>query len=307
MERVTIYQFTDPICVWSWGNEAVIRALRYLYEDKIRIEYVMGGLVEDISTLYDLKGSKDDIIRRSNEIFARNWATASQKHGMPVMVGHNFALFSERYPSSFPQNIAYEAAKRLNPRKAKSFLRRIREATFLEGKRTSQIDILIKLATQVGYDAAKFIDEYTTGSAQADFMQDRIMCKRNGVTGFPSYIIKNDSTKIFLRGYQNLQTMQSIISRLSEDRIKPRKVGPSVANVIDFIKLYERVFPVEIETAFKLDKDQTDLIISELRQNRKISCNQTGNGYMITVMNKEHHHHKTHKSPNAKKSEKIEA
>ena len=31
MERITIYQFTDPICVWSWGNEAVIRALRYLY------------------------------------------------------------------------------------------------------------------------------------------------------------------------------------------------------------------------------------------------------------------------------------
>lgn len=307
MERITIYQFTDPICVWSWGNEAVIRALRYLYEDKIRIEYVMGGLVEDISTLYDLKGSKDEIIRRSNEIFAKNWATAAEKHGMPVMVGHNFALFSERYPSSFPQNIAYEAAKRLNPRRAKAFLRRIREATFLEGKRTSQIDVLIKLATQVGYDAAKFIDEYTTGSAQADFMQDRMMCKRNGVTGFPSYIIKNDTTKVFLRGYQNLSTMQTLISRLSEDRIKPRRVGPSVANVMDFIKLYERVFPVEIETTFKLDKDKTDLIISELRRIHKISCTEVGNGFMISVATRESHHHKTHKHTNAKKGEKIEA
>ncbi|MEE1103168.1 MAG: DsbA family protein, partial [Alistipes sp.] len=214
MNNITIYQFTDPICVWSWGNDAVLRAIEYLYGDKIRIEYVMGGLVEDISTLYDLKGSKLEIVRRSNQIFAENWNAASLRHGMPVAT-HNFALFSERYPSSFPQNIAYEAAKRLNPQKAKHFLRLLREATFIEGKRTSQIDIIIKEATRAGFCAAKFIDEYTTGSAQTDFMQDRMKCKRNGVTGFPSYTIRNDDTKIFLRGYQNFSTMQALISRLS--------------------------------------------------------------------------------------------
>lgn len=310
MNRITIYQFTDPICVWSWGNEAVIRALNYLYGEKIRIEYVMGGLVEDIATLYDLKGSKLEIIRRSNEIFAENWSAASLRHGMPV-VTHNFSLFSERYPSSFPQNIAYEAAKKLDHRRAKRFLRRIREATFIEGKRTSQIDVLIKLATETGYDAAKFIDEYTTGSAQADFMQDRMKCKRYGVTGFPSYIVRNDDTKIFLRGYQNLSTMQTLIARLSENRIKPRRIGPSIANVTEFIKLFEHVFPAEIEVAFKLDKEKTDMIINDMQQSHRIRCREVGNGRIISLLEAESASSKSEKGVNSKnsrgKSVKIEA
>ena len=38
MERITILQFTDPICIWCWGNEPVMRAIEYLYGDKIKIE-----------------------------------------------------------------------------------------------------------------------------------------------------------------------------------------------------------------------------------------------------------------------------
>jgi hypothetical protein len=229
---------------------------------------------------------------------------------MPVAT-HNLALFSERYPSSFPQNIAYEAAKRLNPQKAKRFLRLLREATFIEGKRTSQIDIIIKEATRAGFCAAKFIDEYTTGSAQADFMQDRMKCKRNGVTGFPSYIIRNDDTKIFLRGYQNFSTMQALISRLSADKVKPRRIGPSKTNVIDFIKHYGRVFPVEIEVAFNLDKDKTDLIINELAHNRKIKYEEIGNGHIISPISTEWTQKKedisSEENQNNKKQRKIEA
>lgn len=303
MERITIYQFTDPICVWSWGNDAVMRALEYLYAEKIRIEYVMGGLVEDISSLYDLKGSKLEIIRRSNEIFAENWRAASLRHGMPV-VTDGMMLFSERYPSSFPQNTAYEAAKRLDPQKAKKFLRRIREATFIEGKRTSQIDILIKEATRVGYCAAKFIDEYTTGSAQADFMQDRMKCKRNGITGFPSYIIRNDETKVFLRGYQNFSTMQAIISKLSCEKIKARRVGASMANVLDFIRHYERVFPIEIEIAFNIDSEQATQIICNLEQNHKISREKIEGGYIITPLKGENDHKKETKHHENKESKR---
>ena len=195
MERITILQFTDPICVWCWGNEPVLRAIEYLYGDKVRIEFIMGGLVEDISTLYDIRGEKAEVIQRANQIITRNWLAASQKHGMPV-VDTGLKLFSERYPSSFPQNIAYEAARRIESSAAKQFLRRIREATFVEERRTSQIDVLIELAVEVGIDAARFIDEYTTGTAQNDFMKSRMKCRRNGVTGFPSYLIKNTNTKI---------------------------------------------------------------------------------------------------------------
>ena len=282
MNRIKIYQFTDPVCVWCWGNEPVIRALDYLYGDKIDIEFVMGGLIEDITTLYDLSGPKNTIISRANEIIANNWIAASARHGMPVNV-EEMSLFSERYPSSFPQNIAYEAAKRINPTVAKKFLRRIREATFIEQRRTSQMDILVELATEVGFDAAQFIDEYTTGSASGDFMQERMKCRRNGITGFPSYLIREGSTKIILGGYQNLSTLHTVIGRLSGGKIRPRKVGPSQANLMDFIQRYETVYPVEIEVAFALDRARTDLMISELIKAKKITSQNVGNGERLCI------------------------
>lgn len=282
MSRITIYQFTDPVCVWCWGNEPVIRALDYLYGDKISIEFVMGGLIEDITTLYDLSGPKSIIVERANEIIANNWIAASARHGMPVNTEH-MSLFSERYPSSFPQNIAYEAAKRINPAMAKRFLRRIREATFIEQRRTSQMDVLVELATETGFDAAQFVDEYTTGSAPIDFMHERMKCRRNGITGFPSYLIKNDSTKIILGGYQNLSTLHTIIGRLSDGKIRPRRVGPSLSNLMEFIRRYQSTYPVEIEVAFALDRDRTDLMVEQLIKSGKIISSTAGNGQRLTL------------------------
>ena len=284
MEKITIYQFTDPVCVWCWGNEPVMRAIDYLYGNKVGVEYIMGGLIEEITTLYDLKGSKRQIIERANAIMAEHWLSASERHGMPVNTRH-MALFSERYPSSFPQSIAYEAARRIDATAAKRLLRRIREATFVEARRTSQIDVLIELAAEVGIDTARFIDEYTTGEAQNDFSQSRMKCRRNGITGFPSYLIKNASTKISLGGYQNISTFHTIIGRLSEGKIKPRRLGPSLANVTDFMRRYQTAYPVEIEVTFGLDRDRTDLMIDELIRAGRLTSEQVGNGRRLAIAN----------------------
>ncbi len=307
MDKITIYQFTDPVCVWCWGNEPVMRAIDYLYGNKVNVEYIMGGLIEEISTLYDLKGSKRQIIERANALIAENWISASERHGMPVNTRH-MALFSERYPSSFPQNIAYEAAHRIDRTMAKRFLRRIREATFIESRRTSQIDVLIELAVEVGFDAARFIDEYTAGEAQHDFIHARMKCRRDGITGFPSYLIRTDSTKITLGGYQNLSTFHAIIGRLSEGKIKPRRLGPSIANITDFMRRYQRAYPVEIEVAFGLDRDRTDLMIEELIRMGRLTSEQVGNGHRLAItdaakvsrstrrIKQNHHEHKTSSS-----------
>lgn len=277
MDQITIYQFTDPTCIWCWGNEPTMRAIDYLYGDKVRIEFIMGGLIEDISTLYNIEGSKEHIITEANHRIHENWLIASHRHGMPVSE-EPLTLYTEQYRSSFPQNIAYEAAKRIDKLKSKSMLRRLREATFLENRRTSQMDVLIELAIQAGLNAAEFIEQYTYGDAQADFMRDRLTCRRNGITGFPSYMACADNTNIILGGYQNLSTLQRIISRLSKDRIKPRRLGATLQNIRNFIKHYSICYMAEIEVAFSLDKAKTDLIIDTLLKEGSIMAESAGNG-----------------------------
>jgi hypothetical protein len=143
------------------------------------------------------------------------------------------------------------------------------------------MDVLIELAAEAGLGAAQFIDHYTYGTAQADFMQDRMKCRRNGITGFPSYLIKDGHTNIILGGYQNLATFHTVISRLSSGKIKPRRVGPSIANIMAFIKRYKRVYPAEIEVAFSLDKDRTNLMIAELILSRRIASQSVGEGQCL--------------------------
>lgn len=298
MERITILQFTDPICVWCWGNEPVLRAIDYLYGEKVKIEYIMGGLVEDITTLYALTGEKQEIIEHANQTIVKNWHIASDKHGMPVVAG-DVKLFTERYPSSFPQNIAYEAAKRIDSKLASGFLRKLREATFIYGRRTSQIDVILDIATQAGYNAATFIDEYTAGNAHADFMQDRMICRRYGITGFPSYVVRNGDTEIIIGGYQNLNTFHTLIKRLSAGKIKPRHIGPSIANMLDFIHRYQSVYPVEIETTFALDRYQTDLMITQAIASRQLLAEPVGNSKRLICNNLALQTRKRH-SPKAK-------
>ncbi len=288
MSKITIYQFTDPTCIWCWGNEPMLRAIDYLYGDKVAVEFIMGGLVEDVTTLYDFDGPVSLIIERANARIAENWHAASARHGMPVTREY-MNLYTERYTSSFPQNVAYEAAKRVDKTKAKLFLRRIREATFVENRRTSQIDVLMELATESGLDSVQFIDQYTYGGAQTDFMQDRMKCRRNGITGFPSYLIREGATNIILGGYQNLATMNTIISRLSDGKIKPRRVAPSIANVLDFIKQYKRVYPVEIEVAFSLDKARVDLMIEGMCREHRVEKEVAGNGVCIRLCKARRH------------------
>lgn len=277
MERLKIYQATDPTCGWCWGNEPLIRALEYLYGEKIEIEYIMGGLVEDITTLYPTKGSTEQRIEEANKRIHANILSASARHGMPVS-REPMTLYTEQYRSSFPQNIAYEAAKRLDTHKAKLMLRRLREATILENRRTSQLDQIIEIASEVGLNAAEFIDLYTYGDAQADFMQDRMRCQRNGINGFPSYIAIANSTKVILNGYQRLSTLHNVIARLSGGKVKPRRIGPTLRNVATFIKDYGSVFPVEIEVVFSLDKAKTDLMIDTLLKEGKIEAEEVGTG-----------------------------
>jgi putative protein-disulfide isomerase len=91
----------------------------------------MGGLVQDITSLYDSYNNIGGDPDRSNKNIARHWVDASARHGMPVK-SEGFKLFSKEHPSTYPQNIAYKAAQ--IPALANKFLRRIREASAAEAR-----------------------------------------------------------------------------------------------------------------------------------------------------------------------------
>lgn len=275
-----IIEFTDPVCTWCFGSEPILRKLQARYKDQIRIRFVMGGLVEDIHQFLDEYNhiGGDPIL--SNQAIVSHWSEASLRHGMPVRT-EGFALFDEDYPSTYPQNIAFKAAQMENEVLAHRFLRRMREATAAEAKKTSRMEVLTELVSEVGLDVPLWLQRMEDGSALKAFQEDQKIMHQYGVTGFPSFLIRYGKKELLLRGYQKYATFQSIIKMLAGGHVHEIGLGKTPEDVLDFIAFYERVTPKEIEEVFDFRKEVAHAIVETLRKDGYVKITPVGNGYYI--------------------------
>ena len=250
MKRIIITNFTDPVCVWCWGTEPVIRALETHYPDQIEFRYVMGGLVDNIDNFADPGNGISAGSQGANDQIMSHWLESSPRHGMPINA-EGFHLFSQAHPSTYPQNIAYKAAQLADPDKADFFLRRLREATLTEGKVTSDPDVLIELASEAGVDISGFIKALRSGDAEKKFKTDLAITGISGVRGFPSFSIKtSEAREVLLRGYKTYEDFREVISYLTDDSLRPVDVKPSLEALDGLLEKTPRLAPEEVRLAF---------------------------------------------------------
>ncbi len=199
----------------------MFRKLETHFPDEIEFRYVMGGLVENIEEKWDpANGIGHADIPQINRQIEAHWIDASRRHGMPVK-GIGFNLFSREYPSTYPQNIAYKAARMVDRTKADRFLRRMREASAAEYLKTSHPDVLDKLASEVGLDLKEFHRYLEDGSAEKDFKEDLKITRAFAVTGFPTCLVSYGAKQILLRGYNTYHTFVEEIEMASNSKLRP--------------------------------------------------------------------------------------
>jgi len=277
---IEITEFTDPVCTWCWGSEPVLRKLETRFGEQVRIGYIMGGLVQDITSFYDSHNDIGGDPDRSNRNIARHWVDASERHGMPVR-SEGFKLFSREHPSTYPQNIAYKAAQMQDQALAHKFLRRIREASAAEARQTNKTEILLELASEVGLDIARFLDDFTHGPAQQAFEQDLAITARYGARGFPSFLLKYGEKEMVIRGYKGYEEFKALIGHLSGGAIQERPVPANEETIMAFITRYGSAAPVEVQMTFDLTNDELKNAINSLLNKQLIGKREAGNGYFI--------------------------
>ncbi len=278
---VEITEFTDPVCTWCWGSEPVLRKLETRFGEQVKINYIMGGLVQDITSFYDSYNDIGGDPDRSNRNIARHWVDASERHGMPVR-SEGFKLFSREHPSTYPQNIAYKAAQMQDQALANKFLRRIREASAAEARQTNRIEILLELASEVGLDIARFLDDFTHGSAQKAFEQDLAITAKYGARGFPSFLLKYGEKEMVQRGYKRYEEFKALIEQVSGGEIRERPVPASEETIMEFISRYGSAAPIEIRMTFDLSNDELKKVIDSLLNRQLIRKREAGNGYFVS-------------------------
>lgn len=280
--NIEVIEFTDPVCTWCWGSEPVLKKLEAVYGEQLKISFIMGGLVEDIRTFRDERNKIGGDLLQDNQNIAKHWLEASERHGMPVKI-EGFNLFTEDHPSTYPTNIAYKAAQFQGEKLASKFLRRIREATAVESKQTNRREVLLELAGECGLNVMEFERSLSNGTAESSFREDQKIARGYGVSGFPTFLIRNltDSKELLLSGYQPFENFRRAINRISNGKATEKKLYKTEDEIVNFIGKYDRVAPVEISTVFDLPEEELSSTLKSLEQQKRVIITRAGNGYFI--------------------------
>lgn len=273
MATLTVTEFTDPFCTWCWGSEPILRRIQEVYGDRVAIEFVMGGLVEDFESFHD---ATNDISKPTQ--VAPHWEEASERHGMPVDVS---VWTGETTPrSTYPANTAYKAAEFQGTTIAHRYLRRLREAVATEGKNLEKRAVLVELANESGLDVERFEQDLESGQAKEAFKEDVRYARVNGVRGFPTFHIEHIDTgeDRWLHGYRPFSTFESVFEEITPD-LKTEEPRP----LRDFLAKYGSVATQEVAEVYGLTRETAYERLRELEDAGAVQSVERGTGYFWHV------------------------
>lgn len=205
-ELPILYYVHDPMCSWCWGFRPVWLELQEKLEDKVTVQYVLGGLAPD-STL-PMPVEMQNTIRST-------WQTIQQE--IPG-TKFNYDFWSSCQPrrSTYPSCRAVIACKMQRPDLEKEMLLAIQQAYYLEAKNPSDDKVLIQLAKETGLNVETFIADFKSDACRDALDNEIQFARKLYASSFPSLIIVkgesasniqidyNSSVKIFQRIIQKL-------------------------------------------------------------------------------------------------------
>lgn len=272
--RVHVTWFTDPISVWCWGCEPVIRRLQVRYATSVELEFVMGGLFEDFGPLREywarMSGGRwQDSVRAFLDAVAAH-------HRMPMDVPRMMSSI-EDLKSTWPSCIAVKAAGLQGKAQEYPYLRRFREAMYLEGRDTTTRESHIELASELGLDVPKFVRALEDGSAEAAFQADLELCRTKSVTGFPTFELRRDSASARLDGWQPWDAFEEALQEFAPD-VHPTPMQPTSESIRLLLRRLGRCATLEVAAVLGVTDDEAEILLEDLESQRLLTRQEVGAG-----------------------------
>lgn len=265
--------FTDPLCPWCWGYEPRYRALKAAFGDSLFWVLRMGGMEDRVPQVDD----PDQAVARMER--------ASLACRMPI----DLEVWRHRPPvSTVPASVAVKAVGFQDPALEDAFLRRVREAFYLEGRRVDTSESLFGLAREVpGIDLPRLMREMHDRSAKKAFMVDW-EAARDPLDGapalepapdtggmrytFPTLVLKNrDGAQRVVSLEDDLPAMLAAVHALAP-RLTPRP-SPSIEG---FLKARGAAATEEVALACEVPFDPADADLAEMVRDGRVTCRPVG-------------------------------
>ena len=272
--RIQVFWYTDPINVWCWGCEPAIRRLQVRYADAVQVSTVMGGLFEDFGPVREnwarMSGGRwqDSVVAFLNAVAAH--------HRMPMDVPRMMGAI-DGLQSTWPSCIAVKAASLQSAAQELPYLRRFREALYIEGRNATDRVVQVELASEAGLDADRFARALNDGSAEAAFQKDLDRCRSHSVTGFPTFELVRGPATVRLEGWQPWDAFDEALSEFAPD-VRPRPMEPNAACVLGLVRDYGRCATLEVAAILGVTDDEAEILLEDLEARHEIARREVGAG-----------------------------
>ncbi len=273
-ERVRVVWYTDPINVWCWGCEPAIRRIQVRYARSVDVDVVMGGLFEDFGPIREQWGRMSGG-RWQDSVVAFLTAVAAH-HRMPMDVPKMMASV-DQLNSTWPSCIAVKAAGLQGADRQLPYLRRFREAMYLEGRNPTERDVQIELASELGLDAARFAGSLDDGAAEAAFHRDLDLCRSKAVTGFPTFELVRGASSVRLDGWQPWDGFEEALAEFAPE-LHPEPMEPSPDRVRVLLRRFGRCATLEVAAVLGVTDDEAEILLEELEARGAVSRHEVGGG-----------------------------
>ncbi len=192
--NTTLHYIYDPMCGWCYAAAPLIQAARQI--DGLNIELHAGGL---------WVGSQIKRITPELRAFVMtNDARIAQISGQTFGAGYQNGLLSNTQAvlDSEPPIRAILAAQQLAGQNAETdsanhsakgldLLHAIQTAHFIDGREVSQLNTLLDIATELGWDRDAFQQSYLQTDVTAHWQQTHQLMNQWQIQGYPNFLLQH--------------------------------------------------------------------------------------------------------------------
>jgi predicted DsbA family dithiol-disulfide isomerase len=248
MENFNVEYFTDPLCCWSWGFEPQLRKLRFLLKGRLKIEYVMTGLLRDWKSFND---QMNDVSRPAQ--LGPLWMQARNMSGQPI--DENIWI-SNPVDTSYLACMAVKSAELQSKVAGEAMLRKLREAVMMDVKNVGELDVILEIAEGLEKNnllkKGIFKEDLFSDKVSNLFRNDLDRTKAAGITRFPSLLISFEKKTYQITGYRPFEELKKTFLLLDPELNLERTI-----NEEQYINSWETLTKRELIEATEAPKELT--------------------------------------------------
>ncbi len=251
-DKILVEYFTDPLCSACFAFDATLEAVKEMYGEQIEFKNVLGGMMP-----------KDELPKEQRAEMADNIVKMGEAFNMPM----SGELMRENpVSSSYPPSLAYLAIRKQDEELSDVYLRRLREAVYVEDRDISKEAVLVELVEELGLNSEQFLIDFYSPEILDEFEENMAYTVMNGVQGFPSVVVYGlDGQGMIIRGVTDIGIFNDVMSKHGLEVLDQKEY--TIDNVLEsnhylsLREIYDRLDVYFDDTIEKQLRSKEDVIV----------------------------------------------